>query len=286
MHLRLRIALLVLTALACGGGMSSADTGDMKTVIYPVVYGDMDALEEFARTVVAEGGHVVKDAQGRRLIVVTTSGRHETLNEVLGDADAMAGNVRIDVRFRETGVTRDAGAAVRGEGEVVFGPGGPNGTIVLRPEVRHTVTEMIDDTRQMLMAASGREAVLRVGESVPYIDWITEYGWYGGYTESRIQWQDVGSFLVMTPTIMGDGSTIHVRLTPELRGHADGQPQRVRFAGVSTEVLVRDGQTISLGGHIEDQSFYRRFLVGVDRSGAQRQLDIELTPHIVRVEGR
>src|SRR5690606_4799639 len=97
-----------------------------------------------------------------RLIVITTPEKHATLDEVLGKADAQVGNVRIEVRFRETGSERDSGAAVRGEGEIVFGPGGPDTSIVLRPELRHTVTETSADTRQILMTASGREASLRV----------------------------------------------------------------------------------------------------------------------------
>lgn len=273
--------LLVLAGLLTGFGTAAQADDEMKTVVYPVVYGDIDALEEFARTVVADEGHVIQDGQGRRLIIVTTQDKHTTLNEVLGEADAQVGNVRIEVRFREAGEARDSGAGVRGEGEIVFGPGGTEGTVVLRPDLRHTVTETTSDTRQILMTASGREASLRVGESVPYIDWITEYGWHGGYTESRVQWQDVGSFLVVTPTILGDGSTIHIRLTPELRGYADGEPQRIRFAGVATEVLVRDGQTLPIGGSVQDHEFYSRFLIGVDRTGVRRNLNIELTPHIV-----
>ncbi len=270
--------LPLLIALLLSSPMAGAE---MTTAIYPVVFGDPNALETFARTIVADEGHVVQDAQGRRLIVVTTAEHHKTLNEVLGQADAQTGNVRIEVRFREDGVERDTGAAIRGEGDVIFGPDGTDASVVLRPELRYTVTETTADTRQILMTASGREAALRVGESVPYIDWITEYGWHGGYTESRVHWQDVGSFLVVTPTIMADGSTIHVRLTPELRGHVEGRPHHMRFAGLATEVIVRDGQTLSIGGHVQDQEFYSRFLIGMDRSGVRRTLNIELTPHII-----
>ncbi len=259
----------------------AGSAGEMRTVVYPVVFGDIDALETYARTVVAEDGHVVPDAGGRRLIIVTTDEKHGQLNDVLGQTDARAGNVRIEVRFRETGTERDTGIGVRGAGEVVLGPGGTEGTVVLRPELRHTVTDTAGDTRQIIMAASGREAVLRVGERVPYIDWIMDYGWHGGYIRSRVEWQEVGSFLVVTPTILPDGSTVHVRLTPELRGRVDGHPHHTRFTGLATEVTVRDGNTLRIGGSAEDQEFYSRFLIGIDRSGVRRSLDIELTPQIV-----
>ena len=262
------------------GSVLPALAGEMTTVVYPIVFGDIDALEAFADVVVGEDGHVVQDRAGRRLIVVTTVAKHAALDQVFGTADAQVGNVRIQVQFRETGRDEERVVALRPEGEVIFGPGGPRGDFGLRAEWVETRTDTRADTRQTLLAASGREATLRVGERVPYIDWITEYGWHGGYTETRVQWQDVGAFLAIQPTILADGHTVHVRLTPELRGQVDGQPQRVRFAEMATEVLVGNGQTLSIGGLTQDSEFYSRFLIGIDRSGTTRSLDIELTPFI------
>lgn len=200
-------------------------------------------------------------------------------------ADRMTENVRIDVRFRDRGDTRESGAALRGEGEVIFRPGGVNGAVVLRPELRHQTTETRADTTQFIVSASGREAMLRVGERVPHVDWIMEYGWRGGYITSQLHWEEVGAFLVVTPTILPDRRTVLVRVTPELRGQVDGQPHHTRFSALSTEVIVRDGETISLGGLAEDREFYSRFLIGFDRAGERRSLDIELTPRIIGADG-
>lgn len=277
---------LCFFAIATGWLMTSLATAGMKTVVYPLLFGDPEALESFAKQVVADEGHVVLDGRGSRLIVVTTPDRHETLNEVLGKADAQTGNVRLDVRFHETGATRDTAAGVRGNGDVTIGRDGWSGSIELRPELRHHTTNVRDDTTQTLMVASGREAVLRVGEQVPYLDWLTTYGWQGGYLTSQVQWQDVGAFLVVTPTILHDGQTVHVRITPELRGLVDGQPLRTSFTSVATELYVRNGETVTLGGFGKDREFSSRFLIGQSRTGEQRTLDITLSPRIIGADGR
>ena len=89
----------------------------------------------------------------------------------------------------------------------------------------------------------------------------------------------------MEPLVIGDGPTIRVRLTPELRGLVNGNPYRTKFTTVATEVVVSDGVPFGLGGLKENKDFYSRFLVGVDRSGNRQTLDIELTAHIVPVGG-
>jgi len=267
------VALYVLT----GWGMA----GDYKTTVYPVVFGDPKALLVVAEQIVGDEGHVVLDQRGGRLIVLTVPEKHAVLNDVFGKADAHVGNVRIEVRFRDRTDARERGAALRTEGDVVIRPGGIDGAVAWRPELRYQTTEARQDTTQFLLSASGREAVLRVGESVPYIDWIMEYGWHGGYVRAGLQWQEVGAFLVVTPTILADGQTVHVKVTPELRGLVDGQPRQTQFTGLATEVVVRNGTTLSIAGLAQEQDFYSRFLIGVDSRGVRRTLDIELTPYIL-----
>jgi len=74
---------------------------------------------------------------------------------------------------------------------------------------------------------------------------------------------------------------IRIRLTPELSGWADGKPYNVRFARVSTEVVVRSGQTFQIGGQTESQDFYEHFLVGMSAGELTGNLQVFLTPWIV-----
>ncbi|HMP88635.1 MAG TPA: hypothetical protein PJ991_00455 [Kiritimatiellia bacterium] len=262
--------------------VNAEDADVMRTVIYPITFGDPQALEEISRAIVGEDGHLTLDLKGNRLIVVTTSAKHRQLDEVFGTAETAVDNVRIQVEFIHHSVERDRGAGIKGHGDIVVGGGGTSGKIVLHPEIRDSRTETSGNVRQLLLVASGREGFLRVGESVPYIEWISEYSWRGGYTESRILWQEAGSFLVVTPTIMRDGKTIHIKITPEIRGLVDGNPLRVKYTALATEVFTADGQTIQLGGSGKNQEFYSRFLVGMNRSGSTSAIDIKLTPQVVK----
>jgi type II secretory pathway component GspD/PulD (secretin) len=139
---------------------------------------------------------------------------------------------------------------------------------------------------QTLLVASGRQASLRVGESVPYVDWFVDYGTRYGYLQQSINWKDVGASLIVEPVVIGEGPMIRIRLTPELSGLVDGNVYRTSFSRVATEIVVQDGQTFQIGGLDKDEDFYSRFLIGFDRSGSRQALNITLTPRIVDSSGR
>jgi hypothetical protein len=159
------------------------------------------------------------------------------------------------------------------------------GTLKIKPKlINQSITQSSADT-QILLVASGRQGSLRVGESVPSLQWITEYGFQGGYTVPQVVWQEVGSFLVVEPVIIGDGPMIRVRLTPELRGIVDGKSCQTRFASVSTEVMVQDGESFQIGGSGKTAEFYSRFLVGTARNGMMQNLNIRMIPRIMTSSG-
>jgi hypothetical protein len=101
-----------------------------------------------------------------------------------------------------------------------------------------------------------------------------------GFIQSQVAWRDVGSFLAVEPTVIGDGPLIRVRVTPELVGTVNGSPYETKFSSVATEVTVSDGETITIGSDAKNTEFYSRFLIGVSRSGSSRRLNITMTPHI------
>ena len=77
------------------------------------------------------------------------------------------------------------------------------------------------------------------------------------------------------------GNNIRIKLTPELSRLVDAETVSVAMEKLSTEVIVGNGQEISLGGlPAEVQEFYSKFLVGYDESRRTRSLNIYLTPTI------
>jgi hypothetical protein len=234
-----------------------------------------------ARAIAGPDGTVVLDPRNQRLLVLTTDERHTRIRDMVGRLSVPPRNVRIDVSFKGASRTREREASVSGRGAVVVGDGSSAGRILLQPKIVDYSGEASSDVTQTIVVASGREGVLRVGESVPYAEWLIDYGLRHGCLTQRISWQHVGSQLVVEPTVIGEGPLVRVRVTPELSGMADGQPLRTRFAQVATEVTVQSGQSFPIGGLGQETEFYSRFLVGAGRSGRQEKLEILLTPRIV-----
>lgn len=113
------------------------------------------------------------------------------------------------------------------------------------------------------------------------MEWISECGRNWGRIHGDVQWQSVGAKLVVTPTVVGEGPLINIKLTPEVSGYVDGKPQTISFVEAATEVVAMDGQPLPLGRFGENKEFYSRFLIGVDSSGNESSLDITLVPHII-----
>ncbi|OGV43801.1 MAG: hypothetical protein A2X46_08925 [Lentisphaerae bacterium GWF2_57_35] len=249
--------------------------------IYPVPFADLNAAEESVRALVGKDDSVVVDARNRRLLVVTTAERHARVAEWMNKLNVVPCNVRIDVEFRGASHERSQGVSVNAAVEVDRQESLSGTTFKVKPRIRNETVSLSSRVSQSLLVASGREGRIEVGERVPYLEWIEDWGLRHGLLQQRLNWQRVGASLVVEPLVVGEGPTVRVRLTPELSGLVDGNPYRLRFARVSTEVVVTDGMTFQIGGMDKDREFFSRFLVGADNNGVQQTMDIYLTPHIV-----
>lgn len=267
---------------ACAAVLAQAPT-TFKT--YPLTPGDTAAVEELLEALAGRDGNVVMDEARSRALVVATEENHARIADALGKVNAPPKNVRIEVRFIGRSSLRDSGASLGMEGGIEREEGMTRTRIHVTPRVRNVSLVRTDNTTQQILVGSGREASLGIGEDVPYLDWLVEYGMRGGVIVQRVNWQRVGSFMVVEPTVVGDGPMIRVRLTPELRGLVDGNPYHVRFSGLATDVVAQDGQSFQIGGLDRDAEFYSRFLVGYGRGGSEESLQIMLTPRIVGPSG-
>lgn len=271
-HPALCAATLILAA-------SAADPEEGRFFrVHSLGFVEVDVAEAAAKTIVGEGGAVIPDRRNQRLLVRATEVEHQRLADTLAAVNRPPVNIRIDVDFDEAGESRRRGVALDARG--VYRSGGGGGASV-GIGLADRSSQFSDRARQTLVVASGREASLRVGERVPWLEWIETWGRQTGVFESRVNWQDVGAFLVVEPTLIGNGPNIRIRLIPELSGRVGGQPHRVRFAAAASEIVARAGETVSLAGLSQANEFYSRFLVGFDAAGARRSLRISLTPTLL-----
>jgi len=275
---------IILFALTVLGSLAQQEQSRFE--VYPLGFADAQSAVEMVQAIVGPTGSVSLDEANRRLLVVATKERHSQVADMMRKLNVPPKNVRIEVRFIGSSSQRNVGAGMETAGEIVRNEGITRTTIKVKPRIENKTITASSDVAQMLLVASGRQGVLRVGESVPYVDWFVDYGLRCGYLQQRLIWKDVGSSLIVEPTVIGDGPMIRIRLTPELSGLVDETVYQTRFSRVATEVVVQDGQTFQIGGLDKDNDFYSRFLIGFDRSGGQQALNITLTPHIVGPAGR
>ena len=275
------ILVFLAFALVLSSAAPGAESALSKVEVYRVPFTDPDVMEQTVRAIVGPQASVVLDRKGNRLIVSGTDAQHAQIRELVEKLNQPPRNVRIEVRFEDDAAEDRFEAGVGGGVAVVYDGDEVGGRVRVEPHLRQSSVTRTSRTTQSLLTASGAEAVLKVGEAVPYLDYLLSYGRRGARVEQSLQWQDVGSYLYIQPTVLPDGKTVRVKLTPALSGQAGSEPHRLRYNELATEVVVREGESIRLGGQDQHGEFYARFLVGVDRGGQRRQLDIILTPRIV-----
>ena len=272
--MKLSLAVLFIAGAVCAQ--------EVTFKLYPVHYTDPSEAAAIIPLMASSTNGLSIQIIDRKLAVRGTAEQHAEVATMLRELDKAPKNVQINVEFATTGHSSSREAGIRPNGPILIRNGEVHGAFEGRLSDRSTTSS--ENTTQMLVAMDRRSATLRVGERVPYLAWLIEYGCRHGYIrEAQIEWQDVGSFLAVVPEIIGDGPMIRVRLIPELSGRLkDGKEQTIQFTEVATEVIVSDGQTISIGGFNTDEEFSSKFLVGRSGGSDSSITGITLTPRILK----
>jgi len=199
------------------------------------------------------------------------------------DPDALPRNVRIVVTGTSERTAHQQGIEAAGSGHVggVRIGGGrfpPESGVVVRGGASRSRSQ--GQTRQELLVMSGGRGEIVVGQEIPYQDWFQVWGQGQGLWQPGIQWKEVGARMVVEPTIVGNG-TLRVRLTPSFTYLLDRQTLTTDVTTLTTEVMVREGEELDLGGvPFSDRQFLDKFLVGVNESGETVQARITLKASI------
>lgn len=188
--------------------------------------------------------------------------------------NAAVRNVRITV-FHSSQRVEDAsgiGATVRGR------------AIPPRPRVDvgagASTSRMTTETRQELLVMSGGHGSIQVADQVPYADWFWTWGQGAGLWPARsVQWREVGTSLVVEPVVLDD-DTVRLRVTPAFSYFIDRDRIVTRVQQLSTEVVVREGKEVELGGLTSDHEFNERFLIGRSRTGETERVRIRLKARV------
>ncbi len=144
-----------------------------------------------------------------------------------------------------------------------------------------------------VLTINGQKATIKQGVQVPY----QSTGISGGTTVSTVQFKDVVLQLDVTPIVSPDGRIMmEVELKRDTLGIQTPSGPAINTKEVKTKVIVEDGQTIVIGGVIDDQSNITnegiprlvrvpllKYLFGQERVNTRNsELLIFITPLLVR----
>lgn len=264
-------AVRALLGLLAAGALAD----DVVLKVYALGLTDPAAAADVVRGMLSPQGRVVEDAPNHRLIVFDRPEVQARIAEALKTIQVSPRNVRITVLHSSERAEREseAGVSVRGQAH----PPRPRADVRLGGSSSRSTSE----TRQDIVVLSGGKASIEVAEQVPYADWFWTWGQGQGlWPAQSVQWRDVGASLVVEPFVLDD-HTVRLRVTPQFSYFLGRDRLVTRIQQLSTEVVVREGEEVDLGGlPMSHHEFKERFLLGVGRSGQTERVQIRLRARI------
>jgi general secretion pathway protein D len=227
-----------------------------------------------ALTAAAAQIRIVAEESTNSLIVRATDADWALVQQVLGAVDLRPLQVLIEVTIVQVQRTHDLSLGISGTQTKSNGLGGLDTTLSFpsaagandivgvlmggKGAVNYSVAINALQTRgdvkvlslPVIIAQNNKQAILNVGQNVPFIQVSQSAAIVGTGLVQTIQYQSVGTTLTITPTINPDG---YVNLTVSQTD--DNATNDVQFNApiisqrqASTQVFIRDGQTTVIGG--------------------------------------
>ena len=155
-------------------------------------------------------------------------------------------------------------------------------------------------SRPMVITENNQQAEIIVGSQRPFVQVSRRLPTDAGAQDQIVQYKDVGTKLTVRPTISSDG-LVQLEVSQEI-SNATAETQFnapvISTRSVQTQLLIRDGQTVVLGGltdteHLSSQSgvplLSRIPLIGglfghASRQSTETELFIFLTPRVIRTD--
>jgi len=230
-----------------------------------------------------QGISIVPDERNNALLVYSTFKQFKRIREVVRALDVPLAQVVIEATIVEVGLNdslkygvqaflRGDGIAVRssrfidpvdtGEagGVAIFEidtGGGTTTTVVL--EALQTVTDVKIISSPYLTVLDGRAARLSVGDQIPFLIQSTNATDTGTTTTTNeIEVRDVGIILEVTPNIRADNSVL-LNIQQEVSSAqsedaGENLTPIISQRTINSDIVVRSGKTVFLGGLIQDRS--------------------------------
>jgi hypothetical protein len=176
--------------------------------------------------------------------------------------------------------TKQSGASDReitqGSGSVIIRRGtvSPSGRIIAND--RQTTVQRSNGIFTLVL--DGSESILTVATRVPQSEtgYFYNYALGGGYIERRVVFNDVGTSLRVHAATLQDGQ-IRLRLTPRISYLSAERPGAIDFAEAATELIVPNGQAVSMGGSTTQLHEITRQILGYQNRTSNSETSLTVT---------
>ncbi len=273
---------------------------------------------------------ITYDAETRSVIVVADEETAAHIKEVVGQLDRPAPQVLIKCVFMEAtyskgtdiGVqgtykhTISSGTLTSGSATTAFAQAATGGFYtLLGDDLKITLAALAEAgkteilSRPSILARNNQQATITIGQQVPLISGVT-YDTFGNQ-RNAITYQNVGIILQVTPFITSD-SMVEMIVAPQISSVSDStvnfatgngtnsgngsSAPIINIRSADTVVVVPDGQTVVIGGLMQNQKVKTEEKVPIlgdipllgllfkhkKTDNEKRELLIFMTPHILR----
>ncbi|MGH7888591.1 MAG: hypothetical protein ACREPG_12040 [Candidatus Binatia bacterium] len=165
---------------------------------------------------------------------------------------------------------------LQGSGGVVIRRGtvNPSGRIVANE--RQTTVQRKSGIFTLVL--DGSESILTVATRVPQtqLSYYYNYALGAGYIQRQIIFNDVGTSLRVHATTLPDGQ-IRLLLTPRISYFSVERPGAIDFTEAATELVVPNGQPVSLGGATSNVHELTRQILGYSERTSNSDANLTVT---------
>jgi hypothetical protein len=183
-------------------------------------------------------------------------------------------HVKVVLETKQSGTSNQE--ILQGSGSVVIRRGtvNPSGRIV--GSDRQTTVQRSSGI--FTLVADGAESILTVATRVPQseITYYYNYALGARYVERQIIFTDVGTSLRVKAQVLADGQ-ISLRLTPRISYFSAERPGAIDFTEAATELIVPNGQPVSLGGSTANLYGMTRQILGYQSRLSNSETNLVVT---------
>lgn len=212
--------------------------------------------------------------------------------------DATTGPTRIRGTESKISTSQASGGTLGDLVVKVMNVGGINLNAVLSAAAQRGDVRIL--SRPVVIAANNEQAQLLVGSQRPFIQVSRSLPTDAATRDEVVQYRDVGTRLVVRPSISTDGYVV-LEVTQEVNSATSEvafNAPVISTRSVQTQLLIKDGQTVALGGLSDKQRDVNQGgipilssipLIGglfghTSRQTSETELFVFLTPHVIRTD--